>query len=151
MVFSFMVLVILTTVATGFPDVFLIHSQIQRQAWAQLDQGSRETQALYATWQDEATGPATINSQRPTSTDLLSQRGEEAALTEYLQTLKHDTEQLSFGFPARQSFGAISGSLSFEASNPNSDEDQTAKIEGVFWTVFGAIQRPSGSGSNPAL
>ena len=87
-----MVLVILTAVATGLPDVFLIRNQVQRQAWAQVDQGSRATQALHAAWQDEVTGLATITSQRPTLTDLLSQRGKEAALTEYLHTLKHDTE-----------------------------------------------------------
>jgi two-component system phosphate regulon sensor histidine kinase PhoR len=92
MVLSFMVLVILTAVATGLPEVFLIRNQIQRQAWAQVDQGSRTTQALYAAWQDKVTGLAVLTSQRPTLTDLLAGKGEEAPLTEYLQTLKHDAE-----------------------------------------------------------
>ena len=85
MVLSFMVLVILTTVATGLPEVFLIRYQIQRQAWAQVDQGSRATQALYAAWQDKVTGLAVLTSQRPTLTDLLAGRGEEAPLTENLR------------------------------------------------------------------
>jgi two-component system phosphate regulon sensor histidine kinase PhoR len=111
-VFSFVVLVVLTAVATGLPDVFLIRNQIQRQAWAQVDQGSRATQALYAAWQDEVTGLATLTSQRPTLTDLLSRRGEERALTEYLQTLKHDTElDLLVACDESQSIAAQAGQI----------------------------------------
>jgi len=56
MVLIFIVLVILTAVATGLPEVFLIRNQIQRQTYAQVGQGSRAAQILYAGWQDIVSG-----------------------------------------------------------------------------------------------
>ena len=51
MVLSFVVLVLLTAFAAGLPAILLIRNQIQQQAWAQVDQGSRATQALYTAWE----------------------------------------------------------------------------------------------------
>ena len=91
LVLSFMFLVLLTAFAAGLPAILLIRNQIQRQAWAQVDQGSRATQALYTAWESNVTHLATLTSQRPTLRALLVQDNQ-ADLTQYLHTLRGDTE-----------------------------------------------------------
>ena len=91
MVLSFVVLVLLTAFAVGLPAILLIRNQIQRQAWAQVDQGSRATQALYAAWESNVTHLAALTGDRPTLHALLAQ-GNQTELTQYLQTLLGDTE-----------------------------------------------------------
>jgi hypothetical protein len=91
MVLSFVVLVLLTAFAVGLPAILLIRSQVQRQAWAQVDQGSRATQALYAARESNVTHLATLTGDRPTLHALLAQ-GNQTELTQYVQTLRSDTE-----------------------------------------------------------
>jgi two-component system phosphate regulon sensor histidine kinase PhoR len=91
MVLSFVVLVLLTAFAVGLPAILLIRSQIQRQAWAQVDQGSRATQALYAAWESNVIHLATLTGDRPTLHALLVQ-GNQTDLTQYVQTLRSDAD-----------------------------------------------------------
>ena len=53
MILSFVALVFLTALAIGLPAIFLIRDQLTRQAWAQVEQGGRATQALYASSRSE--------------------------------------------------------------------------------------------------
>lgn len=87
MVLSFTVLVLLTAVAVGLPAIWLIRDQLKRQAWAQVDQGSRAVRALYAAKQSEVIDLAMLTAQRPTLLELL-ERGERATLAAYLRTLQ---------------------------------------------------------------
>ncbi len=87
MIFSFVALVLLTAAAAGLPAIWLIRDQLNRQAWAQVEQGRRAAQALYAARQSEITGLATLTVQRPTLRDLLAQ-GEKTPLLTYLRTLQ---------------------------------------------------------------
>ncbi|MCA9875850.1 MAG: HAMP domain-containing protein, partial [Anaerolineales bacterium] len=91
MVLSFVGLVVLTAVVAGSLVIWVVRSQIERQAWAQLEQASRATTALYANWRSKVEDLATLTSQRPTLQTLLA-HDEAAALTAYLQTLRADTE-----------------------------------------------------------
>ncbi len=92
MILSFVALALLMAAAAGLPAIWLIRDQLERQAWAQVEQGSRAAQALYAAGQSEITDMTTLTAQRPTLHQLLAQ-GEETALSAYLRTL-----QASAGF-----------------------------------------------------
>lgn len=87
MILSFVTLVLLTAAAAGLPAVWLIRHQLDRQAWAQVEQGNRAARALYAAQQSELTSLATLTAQRPTLHELLA-RGEQASLLAYLNTLR---------------------------------------------------------------
>lgn len=87
MVLSAIALVLLMAAAAGLPAVWLIRQQLDRQAWAQVQQGSLAAQALYAARQSELAGLAILTAQRPTLKDLLEQ-GDWDALSAYLRTLQ---------------------------------------------------------------
>lgn len=87
MILSFIALVLLTAAAAGLPAIWLIHGQLNRQAWAQVEQGSRAARALYAARQSEVMGLAILTAQRPTLRELVMQ-GERVVLSAYLRTLQ---------------------------------------------------------------
>ena len=76
LVFSFMALILLTTIAVGLPAILLIRNQVERQTWARVNQGSHATEALYSAWQRRISDFALLTSQRPTLSQLLSQEKE---------------------------------------------------------------------------
>ncbi len=86
-ILSLVALVLLTAAAVGLPAIWLIQGQLDRHAWAQLEQGSRAAQALYAAQHGEITSLATLTAQRPTLRDLLAQE-DRASMEVYLRTLK---------------------------------------------------------------
>ena len=92
LILSFIFLVLITVLATGAPAVVLINSQQNRQAWAQVNQGSRTSQTLFAAKQSELEDLATLTAQRPTLLELLAQ-GSKSDLISYLTDL-----QTSAGF-----------------------------------------------------
>jgi two-component system phosphate regulon sensor histidine kinase PhoR len=87
MVLSFVALVLLTVTAVGVPAIWLIRQQMGRQAWSQLEQGSRASQALYEAKESEVTDLAVLTAQRPTLRDLVT-REESETLSSYLDTLR---------------------------------------------------------------
>jgi PAS domain S-box-containing protein len=87
MILSFVALVLLTAAAVGLPAIWLIRNQLDRQAWAQVEQGNRAAQALYAAKQSEMTSLATLTAQRPTLRDLLA-HGDQASMLAYLDALQ---------------------------------------------------------------
>jgi PAS domain S-box-containing protein len=87
MILSFIALVLLTAVAAGVPAVGLIRGQLEHQAWAQVEQGSRATLALYEARQSELEGLATLMAERPTLSQLVTD-GQQEALPVYLSTLQ---------------------------------------------------------------
>jgi PAS domain S-box-containing protein len=86
-VLSSAALVLFTAVAVGLPAIWLIRDQLDRQAWAQVDQASRAVRALYAARRSEVTSLATLTGQRPTLREFLDS-GERAELSAYLRTLQ---------------------------------------------------------------
>ncbi len=91
MVLSITALVLLTAAAVGLPAIILIQNQVERQAWAQVNQGIQATQALYTANQVSISDLATLTAQRPTLKQLLSQ-GDAVLLSDYLQTLRTGTD-----------------------------------------------------------
>jgi two-component system phosphate regulon sensor histidine kinase PhoR len=87
LILSFAGLVLLTAAAVGVPAIWLIRTQLERQAWAQVEQGRAATQALYAARLTELTSLATLTAQRPTLQELLAQN-DQPALPAYLATLQ---------------------------------------------------------------
>lgn len=87
MVVSFILLVVATAAAVGFPAIWLVRDQLDRQAWALADQGSHTTRALLAARQSELANLAILTSQRPKLLELIDQR-DQAGLMAYLTTLQ---------------------------------------------------------------
>ncbi len=87
MISSLIGLVLLTAAAAGLPAIWLIRDQLNRQAWAQVEAGSRAAQALYAAQQSEVVNLANLTAQRPTLRDLLAQ-GDRPSMLAYLRTLQ---------------------------------------------------------------
>jgi sensor histidine kinase regulating citrate/malate metabolism len=87
MILSSVALVLLTAAAVGLPAIWLIRDQLDRQAWAQVEQGSLAAQALYQARQNELASLATLTAQRPTLRQLLIQADQEATRA-YLHTLQ---------------------------------------------------------------
>ena len=86
-ILSFVALVLLTALAVGLPAIWLIHDQLERQAWAQVEQGRLATRALYQARQAGVKDLATLLAQRPTLGELLL-KGKAGALSAYLQSLQ---------------------------------------------------------------
>ena len=87
MILSFVALVLLTAAAAGLPGIWLIRDQLERQAWAQVEQGSLAARALYEAKQIELQSLATLTAQRPTLREMLAD-GEQDMLPAYLRTLQ---------------------------------------------------------------
>jgi len=90
LVFGFVVLALLTTVAIGIPAIHLIDERLEQQAWAQVDQGARASKALLSATENDIHNLARLTAQRPTLVGLLAEP-EQAALSEYLNTLRLST------------------------------------------------------------
>ena len=87
MVLSFVALVLLTVTAVGVPAIWLMREQMSRQAWRQVEHGSRATRALYTARRSEIIDLAVLTAQRPTLQQLVTS-GEAEALSAYLDTLR---------------------------------------------------------------
>jgi PAS domain S-box-containing protein len=87
MILSFVLAVLLTAITAGLPAIWLIRDQLDREAWAQVDQSSRATRALYAARRSEVADLATLTAQRPSLRESVAQ-GDQSALTAYIRTLQ---------------------------------------------------------------
>ena len=87
MVLSQVAVIILAAAAIGLPSIWLIRWQLDRQAWALVDQGGSTTRALLAARQSDLTNLAILTAQRPTLVELLEQ-GDPRELMDYLRTLQ---------------------------------------------------------------
>ena len=88
MIIAFIGIVILTSATVGIPAIWLLQNQLDRQAWAQVEQGQRVTTALYTSQSKEVLNLATLIAQRPTLQKLVGQN-DVASLSNYLVTLQN--------------------------------------------------------------
>jgi len=88
MIIAFISIVVLTSATVVIPAIWLLQSQLNRQAWAQVEQGQRATISLYSSQTREVLNLAILTAQRPTLQELLEQN-DNAALINYLVTLQH--------------------------------------------------------------
>ncbi len=91
MILGAVALVLLTAAAAGLPAIWLVRDQLERQAWVQLEQASRSTEALYAAEQSDTHGLAILTAQRPTLQRLMTGE-DQASLLTYLRTLQTGAE-----------------------------------------------------------
>ena len=87
MIIAFIAIVILASITVGIPAIWLLQNQLDRQAWAQVEQGQRVTIALYKSQYKEILNLAILTAQRPTLQELLIQN-DIPALEDYLLTLQ---------------------------------------------------------------
>ena len=91
LVISLVGLTLLTALMVGLPAIWLIRTQLEDQAWAQVHQGVQATQALYAAREQDLDSLATLTAQRPSLQSLLLP-GDREALTTYLETLRQGAD-----------------------------------------------------------
>lgn len=91
MVLSFILLVFLTGIAAGLPALWLMHDQLSRQAWAQVEQAGLAARALYFVQENEVVNLARLTAQRPTLQRLLALQ-DFTALPPYLETLRRGAD-----------------------------------------------------------
>jgi PAS domain S-box-containing protein len=80
-------LVFLTATAIGIPALWIIQSQIERQTWALVAQGSQTTQLLISNKLSDLTNLSILTAQRPTLNRLVEQNDLDG-LTLYLPVLR---------------------------------------------------------------
>lgn len=88
LVFSFLVVVLLTAALVGLPAIWLLKNQLDQQAWAQVEQAERTAISLYEKKAFELENAANLAVQRPTLYSLL-ERKELQPLEDYLFTLQN--------------------------------------------------------------
>ena len=82
--------VVIIATAVGFPAVWVIQSQLNQQAWTQIYQGEKTTQALYQAQQNQINNLALLTAQRPTIQELFV-NGDQDDLLDYLKILQNGT------------------------------------------------------------
>ncbi len=87
LVFSFLVVVLLTAALVGLPAIWLLQNQLDHQAWAQVEQAQRTAISLYEKKYFELENAANLTAQRPTLLDHLDKKDFQA-LEEYLVILQ---------------------------------------------------------------
>jgi PAS domain S-box-containing protein len=80
-------LVLLTALAVGIPALWIIRNQLERQAWALVEQGSQTSHAILANRQSDLNNLTILTAQRPTLRRLVEQN-DRAELQPYLVTLQ---------------------------------------------------------------
>lgn len=91
LIFAFVAVIILTTVAAGVPAFWLIRAQLESQAWARVEDGGRVTLALLETEKTGLDNIATLTAQRPTLRNLLIE-GSTDTLRDYLKAFQAGVE-----------------------------------------------------------
>jgi signal transduction histidine kinase len=86
-ILNILLAVVLAAVIAGSPTLWLIHRELDRQAWAQVDSGLQAARALYEAEQVQISRLARLAAQRPSLPALLAQ-GDREALLEYLRALQ---------------------------------------------------------------
>jgi PAS domain-containing protein len=88
LVLGFVFLALLTTVS--IVAIHLIGDRLEQQAWVQVEQGARASEALLAATENDIQNLARLTAQRPTLLELVH-GPEQEALLEYLNTLRLST------------------------------------------------------------
>jgi PAS domain S-box-containing protein len=80
-------LVFLTALAVGIPALWIIRNQLERQAWALVEQGSQTSHAILDNRQSDLNNLTILTAQRPTLKRLVEEK-DYAELEPYLTTLQ---------------------------------------------------------------
>ncbi len=86
-ILSVLLAVVLAAAIAGIPTLWLIHQQLDQQAWAQVDGGLQAARLLYDARQEQILRLTRLAAQRPILGTLLAD-GDQAKLLDYLRTLQ---------------------------------------------------------------
>jgi signal transduction histidine kinase/HAMP domain-containing protein len=86
-ILSILLAVVLAAAIAGIPTLWLIHQQLDRQAWAQVDSGLQAVRSLYESRQKGISDLARLTAQRPSLPALLAE-GDPSKTLDYLRTLQ---------------------------------------------------------------
>jgi len=90
LLFGVLVLIVLTTLSAGVPAFWLARSQLERQAWSQVDNAQSTTQTLLEAEQNRLINQLILFTERPTLERLIRQQsGDELQL--YLQDFQNQS------------------------------------------------------------
>lgn len=148
MITAFIAIVILTSATVGVPAIWLLQNQLDRQAWAQVEQGQRVMIALYASHYREILNLANLTAQRPTLQELLTQK-DITGLTDYLITLQSgaDLDRIVVCDPEEQLVATtdtkIPASVCKTWKTGNYQQDRT--MPQVYLTAYQSIENETGS------
>jgi len=78
---------LLTVLAVGIPAILFIQFEIEKQIWAQIEQGARTSHALFEVKEFELANNAKLVAERPSLLELI-QLDDQLALLSYLSTLQ---------------------------------------------------------------
>jgi PAS domain S-box-containing protein len=87
LVFSFLIVVLLTAALVGLPAILLMQNQLDQQAWVQVEQAARTALSLYEKKSFELENAANLTAQRPTLVGLL-RTGDYQSMEDYLYNLQ---------------------------------------------------------------
>jgi PAS domain S-box-containing protein len=88
LVLSLILLIVLATIGTGLPAIFIIRDQQDRQAHIIIDQGITTTQTIYGTKEEILANVAILIAQRPTLHRYLLEDVEEREFSAYLEIIR---------------------------------------------------------------
>jgi len=111
-------LILITTLAVGLPAYWIISTELEKQAWARVDDAERITQVSFDAEQARLVNAASLVAQRPSLPELI-EAGDSVALGAYLDALRSslDLDGLAV-FDASGQVLASAGTLSLPAGTP---------------------------------
>lgn len=86
---TLIIVVLLTALTVGLPAIWILESQLDHQARAQVEQGQRVAAALYSAKVQEIQNLALLTAQRPTLKELITE--DRSDVLAYLRTLEEST------------------------------------------------------------
>jgi two-component system phosphate regulon sensor histidine kinase PhoR len=91
LLFGFVALIILTTLSAGVPTFWLTRTQLERQAWAQVDNAQSATQSLLEAEQNRVENQLVLFTERPTLQQLTREQSVDE-LQLYLQDFQAQSD-----------------------------------------------------------
>jgi PAS domain S-box-containing protein len=87
LIVTFVTLIFVTAIAVGLPAYWIISNELEKQAWARIEDAERSTLVSLEAEQTRLAGVALLAAQRPSLQQLLV-AGDIAALSDYLQAFR---------------------------------------------------------------
>lgn len=91
LILGLVVLILITTLSAGVPVYLLTRSQLENQAWQQVDASRKATRSLFMAEQNNSIDLTTLLAERPTLRRLIRE-GDLFALEQYLDIFKAQSE-----------------------------------------------------------
>ena len=124
---AFVILVVITAIAIGAPAYWIISTELDQQAWARIDDAQHVVEVSMEAERARLDNVALLAAQRPSLKPII-QRGDMAALSDYLQTFQADLLLDAMAvYDLSGNLLAQKGTIAFEPimSSPTPDSSST--------------------------